>query len=164
LNTSIEDIDNGGALTASGGAGVTGTYSVTGGRGIMQLNGPLTLNLVFYPSAGGLQLLDVDVNAIAASGAALPQTGAPFSNSSISNGFGLNFTGVIAPATLSATEIDAVAQFNANGSGTLNGALDVNNFGSISSNLALSGSYSVNSSGPGAAQLRRSQSPANLIL
>jgi hypothetical protein len=163
LNSSVEDLDNGGTLTAAGGAGVSGTYSVSGGRGTMQLVGPITLNLVFYPSTGGLQLLDVDAGAIEASGAALQQSGAPFSNSSINNGFGLNFSGVVAPGTVNESEVDAIAQFNSTGSGSLSGALDVNNFGALNSSLALGGSYSVGSNGRGTAALRSSQGNINLI-
>jgi hypothetical protein len=163
LNTSVEDLDNGGAVTASGGASVTGTYAVSGGRGTMQLVGPITLNLVFYPSSGGLQLLDVDAGAIEASGAAVAQSGAPFSNGSLNSGFGLNFSGVVAPGTISETEIDAISQFNATGSGTLSGALDFNNFGALNSSLALNGSYSVASNGRGTASLKTSQGTINLI-
>ncbi|HLW55329.1 MAG TPA: hypothetical protein VKW06_21045 [Candidatus Angelobacter sp.] len=163
-STSIEDIDNGGGLTAAGGVSVSGTYAVSGGRGTMQLNnGATTLNLVFYPSSGGLQMLDVDAGAIAAGGAALQQSGAPFSNGSINNGYGLNFTGILGPNSLSPTEIDAISQFNATGSGSLSGALDVNSFGALTSNLALNGSYSVSANGRGTASLRTSQGTINLI-
>ena len=163
LNTSVEDLDNGGSITAAGGAPVSGTYSVSGGRGTMQLVGPITLNLVFYPSTGGLQLLDVDAGSIEASGAALQQSGAPFSNASINNGYGLNFSGVVGPGTINESEVDAIAQFNATGSGTLSGALDVNNFGALNSSLALSGSYTVSSNGRGTTALRTSQGNINLI-
>lgn len=162
-STSVIDIDNGGAVTASGGVAVQGTYSVTAGRGIMQLTGPMTLNLVFYPSSGGLQMLDVDAGAIVAGGSALPQSGTPFSNTSINNGYGLNFTAVLGPGTASESELDSIAQFNANGNGAINGAQDVNNFGSTTSNLALSGSYAVSSNGRGTASLRTSQGQINLI-
>jgi hypothetical protein len=161
LNTSVQDLDDGGAFTPAAGASVTGTYSVSGGRGTMTLAGPENLNLVFYPTTGGLLLLDVD-SAIVATGTALAQTGAPFSNASISNGFGLNFTGVVNPGTSATSEIDSIAQFTANGNGSLNGAMDINNFGALFNSLSLSGNYSVSANGRGVAALRTSSGTFNL--
>jgi hypothetical protein len=164
LNSSVEDFDNGGiTLSPAGGSGVTGTYSVTGGRGTLQLNGPITLNLVFYPSTGGLQMLDVD-NTIVASGTALQQSGAPFSNGSINNTYGLNFTGIAGAGSLSPVEIDSIAQFSATGNGTFTGAMDINNFGSLSTSLALNGNYSLASNGRGTAGLRTSFGTFNIVL
>lgn len=162
LPTSVEDIDNGGSTTVAGGASVQGTYTISAGRGTMHLTGAETLNLVFYPSTAGLLMLDVD-STVVASGTAILQTGAPFSNGSINNGYGMNFTSILGPGTVSQSELDAIAQFNANGSGSLTGAMDVNNSGATSSSLALSGSYTVNSNGRGTAQLKTSQTTFNLI-
>lgn len=161
LNTSVEDIDDGGAISAAAGSSVTGTYTVSGGRGTMQLNGPEVLHLVFYPSSGGLLMLDVDT-VIVAGGTALAQSGAPFSNTSINNGYGLNFTGVTALNTLFPNELDVIAQFNANGAGTFSGALDLNNLG-FTSSLALNGSYTVSASGRGTATLHTSAGNVNII-
>jgi hypothetical protein len=162
-NTSLTDLDNGGAVTPSGGAVTTGTYAVTSnGRGAMVLTGPATLNLVFYPSTGGLLLFEADTSVVA-SGTALAQSGGPFSNSSITNAFGLNFSGVVNPGTINAAEIDAISQFSASGSGSLNGAMDINNFGSLFNSLALSGNYSVGSNGRGTATLKTSVGNFNII-
>jgi len=98
-----------------------------------------------------------------ASGTALAQSGAPFSNSSITNAFGLNFSGVVNPGTINAAEIDAISQFSASGSGSLNGAMDINNFGSLFNSLALSGNYSVASNGRGTATLKTSVGNFNII-
>jgi hypothetical protein len=162
LNSSVTDLDDGGAITPAGGSSVTGTYSVTSGRGTMQLTGPEALNLVFYPSTAGLLLLDVDTT-IVATGTAQAQSGAPFSNSSINNGFGLNFTGVVNVGTLNPTEIDSIAQFTANGSGSLSGAMDINNFGALFNSLALNGNYAVSANGRGTATLRTSSGNFNII-
>jgi hypothetical protein len=158
LNTSVQDLDNGGAFTPAGGSSVSGTYQVSGGRGTMQLTGPATLNLVFYPSTNGLLLLDVDTTVVA-TGTALGQSGAPFNNASISNGFGLNLTGVNVNAN---TEFDSIAQFTANGNGSLNGAMDINAFGALFNSLSLSGNYTVSANGRGTAVLRTSSSTFNL--
>jgi hypothetical protein len=158
LNTSVEDADNGVNATPAAGSAVSGTYSVSGGRGTMQINGGLqTLNLVFYPSTGGLLMLDVDTNLVA-SGAALQQSGAPFSNVSINGAYGLNFTG-----TNGATEVDSIAQFNTSGNGNLSGAMDFNNGGSLSNSLALNGNYTVSSNGRGTARLNTSLETINIV-
>lgn len=141
LSTSLEDTNNGGVISQN--VPLSGTYSVAAnGRGTVTLNSA-TINLVAYPSTGGLQVLEID-STTAASGTALQQTGS-FSAGSFQGTYGMNFTGVIAGAT----EIDANAQFSADGMGKLNGALDANNGGALSSNLALSGTFTVNSSGRG---------------
>jgi hypothetical protein len=155
LNTSVEDADNGVNVAPTGGSMVSGTYSVSSGRGTMQINGGLqTLNLVFYPSTGGLQMLDVDSNLVA-SGAALQQSGGPFSNASINGPFGLNLTGVDLNA---GTEVDGIAQFNTTGTGTLTGAFDFNDGGALFNSLTLNGNYSVSPNGRGTMRL----SPSSL--
>ncbi len=153
LNTSVEDADNGVTLASATPSTVSGTYIVNAGRGTMVLNGGLqTLNLVFYPSTGGLMMLDVDSNLVA-SGAALPQSGAPFSNSSLNGSFGLNLTGVDLAA---GTEVDGIAQFTTTGTGTLSGVFDFNDGGATFNSLALNGNYTVNSNGRAVAALRPS--------
>lgn len=141
LSTSLEDTNNGGVISTN--VPLSGTYSVAGnGRGTVTLNSG-AINLAVYPSTGGLQVLEID-GSTAASGTALQQTGT-FSAGSFQGNYGMNFTGVIAGST----EIDANAQFSADGMSKLNGALDANNGGSLSTNLALSGTFTVNSSGRG---------------
>ncbi len=153
LNTSVEDADNGVTLASATPSTVSGTYSVAGGRGTMQINGGLqTLNLVFYPSTGGLLMLDVDNNLVV-SGTALAQSGAPFSNSSLNGSFGLNLTGVDLAA---GTEVDGIAQFTTTGTGSLSGAFDFNDGGNLFNSLALNGNYAVNSNGRALATLRPS--------
>lgn len=157
LNTSLEDADNGVNVTPSGGAAVSGPYSVSGGRGTMTLNGGLqTLNLVFYPSTGGLLMLDIDTNLVA-SGTALQQSSASFSNASINGGYGLNLTGV------NVSEVDAIAQFKTSGNGNLSGAMDFNNSGSLSNSLALNGNYTVSANGRGTARLNTSLETINIV-
>jgi hypothetical protein len=148
LNTSVEDIDDGGAVTPAAGSTLTGTYAVSAGRGTMTLTTtPETLHAVFYPSTGGLLMMDTD-STLVANGTAVPQSGAPFSNTSLSNGFGLNLTGVTGLNSIiqQPNEIDAVAQLTAN-NGSFTGALDFNNFGLLSTSLALTGNYTVSANG-----------------
>lgn len=159
LNSSVEDVYNGGTLASA--APVTGTYAVSGGRGTMQLNGGLgTLNLVVYPSTGGLQMLEADPSLVA-SGSAPTQSGGPFSTASINGAFGLNFTGANFG---SLSEVDAIAQFTTTGTGTLSGALDVNNGGALAANLALNGTYTVSANGRGTGTLTSSAGPMNITI
>jgi hypothetical protein len=148
LGTSVTDINNGGTVFPA--AATTGTYAVSGGRGTMTLNGGFgTVNLVFYPSSGGLLLLQVSTT-ILSSGTALQQSGGPFSNSSLNGGFGLNLTGA---DLVAGAEVDGIAQFNTTGTGTLSGAFDFNDGGVLSNSLALNGTYSISSNGRGTGTL-----------
>ncbi|HEY6305286.1 MAG TPA: hypothetical protein VI488_02360 [Candidatus Angelobacter sp.] len=151
LGTSVTDINNGGGFFQA--VATTGTYSVSGGRGTATLNGGFgSVNLAFYPSTGGLQTLEIDTP-IVASGTALQQSGAPFSNSSINGSFGLNLTGV---DIVNSVEVDGIAQFNTTGTGTLSGAFDFNDGGALSNSLALNGTYTVSSNGRAVATLNPS--------
>ena len=63
----------------------------------------------------------------------------------------------------SSGELDSLAQFTANGSGTLNGAIDVNNAGALSLGFALNGSYTLAANGRGTTQLHSTFGTQNLI-
>jgi hypothetical protein len=151
LSASVTDFNNGGSFFQAG--ATTGTYTVSGGRGTMTLNGGFgTINLVAYPSSGGLLLLETDTT-ILSSGTALQQSGGPFSNSSINGGFGLNLTGA---DNVNNVEVDGIAQFTTTGTGTLSGALDFNDGGALSNSLALTGTYTMTANGRGTGTLHTS--------
>jgi hypothetical protein len=119
----------------------------------MQLTGGFgTINLVAYPSLGGLLLLETDTT-ILSSGTALQQSGGPFSNGSVNGGFGLNITGA---DIANGVEIDGIAQFTTTGTGTLSGALDFNDGGALSNSLALTGTYTMTANGRGTGTLHTS--------
>ncbi|HEY6349063.1 MAG TPA: hypothetical protein VI636_06600 [Candidatus Angelobacter sp.] len=154
LNTSMEDSNNGGTISQN--VALSGTYSVAGnGRGTMVLNAG-AINYAIYPSAGGVQALEIDPSTVA-SGAAFQQSG-PFSNSSIQGNYGLNFTGVT-----STNEIDSDAQFSADGAGHVSGAADFNDGGTLSPNLSLTGTYSIAANGRGTGTLQSSLGTQNVI-
>src|SRR5262249_12979401 len=142
-------------------AATTGTYTVTvnttGARGAATIAGAGGLHFVFYPSTGGLLLLGTDTTSVS-TGAAFQQVGTPFSTPSITGAFGLNFTGANGGG-----EVDAVAQFTANGSGALTGALDLNSGGVPTGNLALTGTYSVGANGRGTGTLNSAAGPVNIV-
>jgi hypothetical protein len=155
LSTSIEDTNNGGVISQN--VPLSGTYSVAAnGRGTVTLNSG-TINLAAYPSTAGIQLLEIDSTTVA-NGTALPQTGT-FSSGSFQGTYGMNFTGVISGGT----EIDSNAQFSADGTGKLSGALDANNGGSLSSNLALTGTFTVSSNGRGTLTLNSNLGSQSIV-
>lgn len=155
LNSSTEDANDGGAVSQN--VALSGTYSVAAnGRGTLSLNGGAA-NFAIYPSSSGIQLIELDAGSVT-SGAAFQQSGS-FSNSTIQGNYGQNFTGVVT----NSAEIDSVAQFTADGGGHVSGAIDFNNGGSLSSNLALSGAYSVSSNGRGTGVFQSNLGNQNLI-
>lgn len=154
LNTSVEDVNNGGTISQN--VTLSGTYFVSGnGRGVVTLNSG-SINLAAYPSVAGIQVLEIDSTTVA-SGTALQQSGS-FSNSSLQGTYGMNFTGVTSGA-----EIDSAAQFSADGVNHLTGALDVNNGGALTSNLSLSGNFNVSSNGRGTLKLTSNLATQNVV-
>jgi hypothetical protein len=116
-STSTEDVNNNGS-PSSVPVSFTATYTSAG-------TGRFTLNnfsgffggtaYAAYPSSGGLLLLEIDNSNIMA-GAAYAQSSTTFSPS---QGYGLNLSGInLGAATGSQQEIDDIAEFAANSSGT----------------------------------------------
>ena len=151
---SLRDTNDGGTVTLN--SPLAGTYSITGNRATISLNGG-AINLVGYPSTGGIQLLNLDSTTVA-SGVALAQTG-NFSTSTLTGGYG---------ATLSGTgnnhEFGLIAQLNANGSGQFSGALNLNDGGSLTRAVNLSGTYAVAANGRATADLTTGLGTRNVIL
>jgi len=140
LDTSVRDGNLGGII---GNSNQTGTYAVTGNRVTMSLN---ALNLVGYPSSGGMQLLTLD-NDMIVTGVAYAQTG-PFSNTSPSGSYSVGISGGSTRG-----EVDAVAQINSTTSGILSGSLIQNEAGNLVSNAAVTANYATDASGRGAGTL-----------
>ncbi|HKD80634.1 MAG TPA: hypothetical protein VKH81_13130 [Candidatus Angelobacter sp.] len=154
ITSGTEDLNDGGTITTN--AGLSGTYSLAAsGRGTATLNnGRFTASLVFYPSSGGVLLLETDVNFVAG-GTALQQT-PPFSAGSFSGTYGMNFTGVSSNG-----EFDSVAQFTADGASKFSGIVDVNNNGGVSFGQPLSATFSVAASGRSTVTLQTSLGTQN---
>jgi hypothetical protein len=140
LNTSVVDLNTGGII---GNSNVTGTYALTGNRVTMSLN---SLNLVGYPSSGGMQLLTLDSQKVA-TGVAYAQTG-PFSDGSLSGSYGVGISGGTTNG-----ELDAVAQLTGTNGGSLAGSLSSNEAGTLTSNAAVIANYATDASGRGAGTL-----------
>lgn len=140
LGTSIVDLNTGGII---GNSNQTGTYALTGDRVTMSLN---ALNLVGYPSSGGMQLLTLD-NQKVATGVAYAQTG-PFSSASLSGSYSVGIAGGSTKG-----EVDAVAQLTTMGGGSLSGLLSQNEAGTLTFNAAVIANYTADASGRGAGTL-----------
>jgi hypothetical protein len=143
ISTATEDSNNGGSVSPSS-QSFTATYAATAsqtGRSTISFAAPFVGGSLYaaYPSAGGLLMLEIDNSGIMA-GAATAQTSTSFSTS---QGYGLNLSG----ANLgNGVEVDDIAEFAANSSGTtITGVID-ENFqpnGSPILPLTLSGTYSA---------------------
>ena len=157
ITSGLEDVNDGGAVNT--GLTLSGTYTLAAnGRGTAALaTGLGTLNLAFYPTTKGIQVLEIDTGLIA-SGAAFQQTGS-LSTASVSGNYAMNFTGVSTAGTL-----DTIAEFNANGTGALSGIIDINNFGSLSTGTSLTGNYSVAANGRGPLTLNTGLGQQNLAI
>lgn len=153
LSSSVEDVNSGGAVSLN--SPLSGTYSVTGSRVLLALNGG-AIKLAAYPSMGGFQVIETDSSAIA-SGVALPQTGG-FSNTTLNGNYGATFAGSSASG-----EFVALARPTADGNGHLTGMLDLNDNGSLQSNLALNGTYSISNNGRAPGTLVTSAGSLNVI-
>jgi hypothetical protein len=137
LDTSVRDGNLGGIIGNN--SSQTGTYAVTGNRVTMSLN---ALNLVGYPSSGGMQLLTLD-NEMVATGVAYGQTG-PFSNAPLSGSYSVGISGGSTRG-----EVDAVAQLTSLSNGSLAGLLSQNEAGNLISDAAITANYATDASGRG---------------
>jgi hypothetical protein len=150
INTSTEDANNTGTvspapITFTGAYTAAGTGRITLGNFVNFSEGSA---YAAYPSSGGLLLLEIDDSGIMV-GAAYPQTsGAAFA---ASQGYALNLSGVNLGATTGfAAEVDDIAEFTANSSGsTVTGVIDENASGSPAYGVALSGTYGALANGRG---------------
>jgi len=158
ITAGVEDFNSGGSATRN--LPLTGTYAIAAsGRGTLTLNtGTGLTNFVIYPSTGGLQMLETDVTTVS-SGAALNQQAGVFSAASLTGAFGWNQTGVSA-----AGEVDQNLQLTLDGTGLLNGSLDVNNAGLLSTGLAAAGTYTLTANGHGTMVVRSSVGTQSFVI
>jgi hypothetical protein len=154
LNSSLRDTNDGGTVTLN--AGLAGTYSITGNRATFSLNGG-AINLVGYPSTGGIQLLDLDATTVA-SGVALTQSGT-FSSSTLSGHYGATLAG-----TGNNHQFGLITELTANGSGQFTGTLNLNDGGSLARAVTLTGSYAFSPNGRATAVLTTASGTRNIIL
>jgi hypothetical protein len=162
LSNGTEDYNDSGTtgtVTSFGGS-CNSVAPFPSGRCVLSLSGfsnGILNNFVFaaYPSSGGIQLLEID-NLGMLQGTAFAETATSFNTSA---GYGLNLTGLN-----SSGPVDDIAQFNTTTATTNNitGVLDENDFGSLTGNEALSGTYGAATSGRGSMALNSSNGPLTL--
>jgi hypothetical protein len=157
ITTGVEDINDAGSISQS--LALSGAYTMAAnGRGTLALNSSSrSANFVIYPSTGGLQMLQTDSSTVSSGTAFLQQAGS-LSNASVQGNFGLALSGVTAGG-----EFESIAQFAADGSGKMTGAIDINNVGSLSQGLALSGTYAIGANGRGTVTLKSSAGTQNIV-
>ena len=160
ITSGTGDFNDGGTVQL--GVPFTGSYSMAAsGRGTLTLNTASAgvLTFVIYPSSGGVLALETDVQSLI-SGTALQQQTAAFSNASLNGTYGLNFTA--SPG--GGTEIDSIAQFTANGTGSLNGIIDINNNGGITFGQPLTGTVTIPANGRAAMPLVTPIGTQNMVI
>jgi hypothetical protein len=137
------------------GLAVSGTYNVvdvTTGRTTASLSvGGSSLQYAIYPQINGaLSVVEIDTSNTVA-GRALPQTVLSFGSGSLLGNYGLNLSGT--DFITNPGEEDIVGQVVPNGGSVINGTVDINNNGVLTRSAALSGTYSVGSTGRGSTTL-----------
>ena len=149
ISAGVEDINDAGVVSTN--VGFTGTYSVaSNGRGTATFTSSLgTSQFSFYVvSSSRAHFVSLDfVPAII--GAAEGQQGSLFSNSSVSGDYALLFGGVSTSGT-----VVSAGRLTADGFGGISaGVIDENDAGTVSGNIAFTGTYNVSSNGRGTAIL-----------
>ena len=153
ITNGVGDENNNGTITA--GYSFTGTYNLSAnGHGTLTLSsmdfGTMTYSLYLQSGSEGV-LLRTDSGAIS-SGSLSAQTQSTFSTADVKGPFAFTAGGV---SVSSKGPLDKIGQFTADGSGNATGTEDINGHdpasgaGSLSSNLALTATYSTASNGRG---------------
>lgn len=160
LTSGIDDSnDNGGVVTNDT---MTGSIPVTSsGRGTATLNTARgILSFAYYVvDASHLKLVEIDTS-LALGGEAFRQTG-PFSNASVSGPFAFTIAG----ADVLNGPFAAGGVLTSNGSGSVtSGVEDFNDAGTISTNVALTGSYSVAPNGRGTLTINTGAGAFNFVI
>jgi hypothetical protein len=157
LTTSTEDFNEAGTVTQN--LPISGTFStLLNGRGTITMPGSSGLtSLIFYPTTGGILLLSVDGSVVATGTAFAQQLSTP-STASVNGIFGFSLAGA---NTVGA--VDAIASLTADGKGNFTGNLDENSAGTLGSAIALTGTYTLASTGRGTAVLTSSAGSTNII-
>ena len=155
ITSGTEDFNDAGLVTTN--VGLTGSYGIAAnGRGTLSIvTGSGTFNFIIYPSSAGILVLETDINFLT-EGTALQQT-PPFSASSLSGTYGMNFTGATSNG-----ELDSVAEFTADGASKFNGIIDLNNVGGITFGQPLTGVFTTASNGRSTITLKTSLGTQNM--
>ena len=124
----------------------TGTYFVSAnGRGELTLTTQSdTSDFAFYLVSPDSAFFVQTDTTLAVSGEVFGQSGGPFTAASLAGSYAFGLTGLTASG-----DIDISGQFLADGAVNLAGTNDVNDYGLLSTNLPLTGPYTVSADGRG---------------
>lgn len=158
ISAGVLDDNNAGTITSN--ASFTGSYSIApDGRGIGSFVTPAftaPVPVVFYMVSATQAFIMSSDPAIVQSGQVLAQQGGPFTNASLSGGFGFRLVD-------SYDRIWTLGQITLDGIATISGTEDVNEVGTLSPDVALAGTYTVSSNGRGTATVTTNTTTSNLV-
>lgn len=159
ITSGVQDVNDNGATTSN--AALTGGYTVGAeGRGTLALTTSAgTLNFATYIiDATHLKLVEIDFTP-AMSGDAFRQQGTP-SNASVSGPYAFTLGGSSVSGPFVAGGV-----FTADGNGNIiSGTEDVNDASSVTTNLALTGSYAIASNSRGTLTFTTSKGASNFVI
>ena len=161
ITAGVNDSNDNGTFLASD--PVTGSIPVaSSGRGTATLNTARgTLNFAFYVvDANHIKLVEVD-NLLVLGGEAFRQTG-PFSNASVNGSFAFTVAGADIVVN---GPFAAGGAITSNGAGVVTGGVeDFNDAGTVTTNIGLTGSYSIAPSGRGSLTITSTAGTSNFVI
>ncbi|MGD0920736.1 MAG: Ig-like domain-containing protein [Terriglobia bacterium] len=151
----FDDNDTG---TVSENVPFTGAYGVTSnGRGTLTITaGSETSHISFYLVSPDSAFFVQTDSGLVVSGEVFGQHGGPFTTASLTGSYSFGLTGLTASG-----DIDISGQFLADGAGNLAGANDVNDYGLLTTDLPLTGPYTVSPNGRGTMTVTTGGVPSN---
>jgi hypothetical protein len=161
ITSGVQDVNDNGTistnLVVTPAAGAMSNPST--GRGTVSISTGLgTFNFAFYVvDANHIKLISTDASPVL-SGDAFRQQG-PFSNASASGPFVLTLTGAIGGGPFVAGAV-----ITSDGAGNITGTEDANRNGSVNTNFAVTGTYSIASNGRGTLTTNSSIGTANFAI
>jgi hypothetical protein len=158
FTSGVEDVNSGNGVFTN--ISVAGNYTVgADGRGTATLASSVaTISLDFVVISSQHALIIRFDNNSSASGSMDLQDASASNTAALQGSFVFNVSGIDA----NGNDLQQVGVFSTDGTGTINGGVeDVNDDGTVSTNLAVSGSYSLGASGRGTATIITPNGAAN---
>lgn len=130
--------------TVSENVPLTGTYLVSSnGRGTLEITANLdTSDFAFYMVSPESAFYVQTDSTMAVGGTVFGQSGGPFTTASVTGSYSFGLTGLTGTG-----DIDFTGQFLADGAGNFTGTNDINDYGTLWSDLPVTGIYTVSPNG-----------------